>query len=58
MKFMRVKSLLEVPYDINTYHGYHGEEQFYYSVRLWCDLIVIHQLDIYLLWNMEQIEID
>lgn len=35
MKFMRVKSLLEVPYDINTYHGYHGEEQFYYSVRLW-----------------------
>jgi len=35
MKFMRVKSLLEVPYDIKTYHGYHGEEQFYYSVRLW-----------------------
>lgn len=35
MKFMRMSALKEVPYDIKTYHGYHGEEQFFYSVRLW-----------------------
>ena len=35
MKFMRVSCLKEVPYDLKTYHGYHGEEQFFYSVRLW-----------------------
>ena len=35
LKFMRVSALKEVPYDLKTYHGYHGEEQFYYSVRLY-----------------------
>ena len=35
MIFSRSKFLDIVPYDIKTYHGYHSEEQFFYSVRLW-----------------------
>lgn len=35
MIFMRSSALREVPYDIKTYHGYHSEEQFYYSARLY-----------------------
>lgn len=35
MVFTRGRTIKEVPYDMKTYHGYHSEEQFFYSARLW-----------------------
>ena len=35
MIFTRGNTLKQVPYDLKTYHGYHAEEQFFYSARLW-----------------------
>ena len=35
MVFARSRLLTDVPYDEKLYNGYHAEEQFFYSVRLW-----------------------